>query len=165
VSENPVLSAGNPMPEFTIERVREKTFPEFLYLVDRLAEYEQLDPPDKEARLRLEADISRDTPKFEGYIGRCEDTAIGYVTFYFTYSTFLALPVLFLEDIFVLERYQRRGFGKRLFDFCRSEARIRRCGRMEWRVLTSNQRSIRFYEKVGATQLGWHTYRLERDQL
>jgi GNAT superfamily N-acetyltransferase len=153
------------MPEFTIERVSEKTFPEFLYLVDRLADNERLDPPDKEARLRLEADISRDPPKFEGYFGRCGDIAIGYVMFYFTYSTFLALPVLFLEDIFVLEQYRRRGFGKRLFNFCRSEARIRRCGRMEWRVLTWNEHSIRFYEKVGATRLGWYTYRLEREQL
>lgn len=153
------------MPEFTIERVTEKTVPEFLYLLARLAEYERLDPPDDDARLRLKADLLQDPPKFEGYIGRLGGEPVGFITFFFTYSTFLARPTLYLEDIFVLEQYRGQGFGKYLFDFCRNEAGIRGCGRMDWMVLTWNEPSIRFYEKIGATRLGWYTYRLDREQL
>lgn len=153
------------MPEFTIERVGEKTFPEFLHLLDRFADYERFDPPDYGARLRLKADALQNPPKFEGYIGRIGDEPVGFATFYFTYSTFHALPTLFLEDIFVLEQYRERGFGKHLFDFCRNEARIRGCGRMDWMVLTWNRHSIQFYESIGGTRLDWYAYRLEREQL
>lgn len=159
------LPAGYSMPEFTIERVREKTFPEFLYLLDRLAGYERIDPPDEGARLRLKDDIFLNPPKFEGYIGRLGDEPVGFVTFYFTYSTFLARPTLFVEDLFMLEQYRRQGLGRRLFDFCRNEARVRGCGRMDWMVLTWNKPSIHFYENIGATRLDWYTYRLEREQL
>jgi Acetyltransferases len=152
------------MHEFTIERVTEKTFPEFLDLLGRLAVYEKIDPPDECARLRLREDIRQDSPKFEGYIGRLGDEPVGFVTFFFMYSTFIARPTLYLEDIFVLEECRGRGFGKRLFDFCVNEARIRGCGRMEWMVLTWNEPSIRFYERIGASRLGWYTYRLEREQ-
>ena len=153
------------MPEFSIERVREKTFQEFLNFLDGLAEYEQLDPPDDKARLRLRFDMLQDPPKFEGYIGWLASEPVGFVTFYFTYSTFLAKPTLFLEDLFVPVQYPGRGFGRKLFDFCRNEARIRECGRMDWMVLTWNKPSVKFYEKLGAARLGWYTYRLERDQL
>ena len=153
------------MPGFVIERVGEQTFQDFLFLLDRLAEYEHLEPPDANARLRLKADMTENPPKFEGYLGRLGDESIGYVTFYFTYSTFLARPTLFLEDIFVLGQHRGRGFGKLLFDFCRNEARARGCGRMDWMVLDSNEPSIRFYETIGANRLSWRMYRLEHDQL
>jgi len=153
------------MTEFTIELVREETFAEFLYLLDQLAEYEQLPPPDEDAKVRLKTDILQNPPKCEAYIGRHGDKTVGYVTFYFTYSTFLARSSLYLEDIFVLEQFRGQGFGKRLFDFCRNEALVRGCGRMDWMVLTWNDPSIQFYEKIGATRLGWYLYRLERDQL
>lgn len=153
------------MPEFSLDRVTEKTVPDFVYLLEQLALYEQLDPPDEGARSRLTAEILQDHPKVEGYIGRLGDNPVGFVTFCFTYSTFLARPTLYLEDIFVLEEYRKRGFGTRLFTFCRNEARARGCGRMDWMVLTWNTPSIQFYEKIGATRLGWYTYRLEGRQL
>ncbi|MCK9590822.1 MAG: GNAT family N-acetyltransferase [Methanoregula sp.] len=143
----------------------EETFPEFLYLLDCPAAYERLDPQDEEVRLRLKAGFMQTPPEFEGYIGMVKDESIGYVTFSFTYSTFLARPILFLEDIFVLEEYRGECFGKRLFDFCRNEARIRGCGRMDWMVPTWNKPSIQFYEQNWATRLGWYSYRLEQEQL
>jgi len=153
------------MHEFTIERVREEAFFEFLDLLDQLAMYERLDPPDEGARLRVKADILINPPKFEGYIGRLGDKPVGLVTIYSTYSTFRARSTLYLEDIFVLEQHREEGFGKRLFDFCRNEARVRECGCMDWMVLMWNEPSIRFYEKIGATRRGWYAYRLEREQL
>jgi GNAT superfamily N-acetyltransferase len=153
------------MPEFTIGRVTEKTFPAFLHLLGELARYERLDPPDEEARVRLREDILQDPPKIESYLGMLGDEPAGFVTFCFTYSTFLARPTLFLEDIFVAGQYRNRGFGKQLFAFCRNEARTRGCGRMDWMVLTWNEPSIAFYEKSGAARLGWYTYRLERGQM
>jgi GNAT superfamily N-acetyltransferase len=160
----PSSPCGFPMPEFAIERVTKKTVPDFLYLLGELARYEQLDPPDEGARVRLVADTLQDPPKVEAYLGRLGDDPAGFVTFCFTYSTFLARPTLYLEDIFVLEPYRNRGLGTRLFSFCRNEALARGCGRMDWLVLAWNQPSMDFYEKAGARPSGWRSYRLERGQ-
>lgn len=153
------------MSIFSIERVTKDTFPEFFSLLCELAKYEHLDSPDEDARARLQTDLLKESPAIEAYIGRYEKTPVGFATFFFSYSTFLARPTLFLEDIFVLESYRGNGYGKQLFEFCRNEARTRGCGRMDWMVLTWNEPSIRFYEKIGGSRLGWYTYRLEMDQL
>jgi GNAT superfamily N-acetyltransferase len=88
---------------------------------------------------------------------------VAYVTFLFTYSTFLALPTLYLEDIFVLEECRGQGIGTQLFDFCKKEKGERGCGRMEWLVLTWNALAIRFYERSGGKRLDRHAYRLDRE--
>ncbi|HNB02735.1 MAG TPA: GNAT family N-acetyltransferase [Methanoregulaceae archaeon] len=159
------MEENDRIAEFAIGQVTDRTFPEFLHLLEALACYEHLNPPDDTARSRLKSDLLQDHPRYEAYLGRLGDVAVGFVTFFFTYSTFLARPTLYLEDLFVLEQYRGQGLGGRLFDFCRNEARIRGCGRMDWMVLTWNEPSIQFYEKIGAARLGWYTYRLEGDCL
>ncbi|WP_319580647.1 GNAT family N-acetyltransferase [uncultured Methanospirillum sp.] len=153
------------MSLFSIEQVTKDTFPEFFSLLCELAGYEHLTPPDESARTRLLNDLLVIPPMFEAYIGRHNDTPVGFATFFFSYSTFLARPTLFLEDIFVLESYRGNGYGRQLFDYCLNEAKIRGCGRMDWMVLTWNEPSIRFYETIGGSRLGWYTYRLEIDQI
>ena len=87
---------------------------------------------------------------------------VGYALYFYTYSSFLARPSLYLEDLFVLERYRRRGAGFALFRRCVEEAIKRRCGRMEWAVLTWNEKALEFYEKLGAKRLDdWYVYRLD----
>jgi GNAT superfamily N-acetyltransferase len=77
-----------------------------------------------------------------------------------TYSTFLALPTLYLEDLFVLEEFRGRRVGYALFSHCAQEALRRGCGRFEWAVLDWNQHAIEFYERLGARHLhDWRIYR------
>jgi GNAT superfamily N-acetyltransferase len=149
---------------FPVERVGRENFSEFLYLLEKLAVYEQFDPPGTDARLQLETDALMTPPKYEAYIERFDGEPVGFVTFFFSYSTFIARPILFIEDLFVLEAFRKQGFGGKLFDFCQNEARARGCGRMEWRVLNWNEPSIAFYEKCGAERLPWYPYRLELDR-
>lgn len=153
------------MTESSIERVTSEIFSDFFLLLCELARYEHLTPPNEDAKARLKRDLLDPHPLLESYITRYEDKPIGFASFFFSYSTFLAKPTLFLEDIFVLESYRGHGYGKQLFDFCRNEAKVRGCGRMDWMVLTWNEPSIKFYEKIGGTRLGWYTYRLQQDQL
>jgi GNAT superfamily N-acetyltransferase len=87
----------------------------------------------------------------------------GYTFVFETYSTFLALPTLFLEDLFVLPEYRSRKAGSALFRAMVREAHDRGCGRMEWSVLDWNQLAIDFYERYGARRLReWQSYRLLR---
>ncbi len=96
-----------------IEKVTAETFDDFLGLISKLAEYEKLAPPDEEAKNRLRRDCLSDKPKYRAFIGKVGGKPVSYVIYFFTYSSFLALPTLFLEDIFVLEEYRRHGVGQK----------------------------------------------------
>ena len=136
---------------------------DLLKLIDALADYEKLDPPDKEARERLVEDGFGDSPKYESFLAYKDGRAIGYAIFYLTYSSFLAKPTLYLEDIFVLKEYRREGAGKALFSRCVEESRKRACSRVDFVVLKWNTNAQRFYEKEGAKVMDdWLLYRLEQ---
>ena len=150
-------------PDLRIERVDETNFDTFLDLIEKLAEYERLKPPDREARIRLKRDGLSDNPRYQAYLGRVDRLAVGYVVFFQTYSSFHANPTLFLEDIFVLEDYRRKGIGQVLFEFCIGKAAELGCGRMEWCVLDWNRPAIDFYEKNRAKRMNWFFYRFSRD--
>ena len=146
-----------------IEQVDAKNFDEFLGLIDKLAEYEKLLAPDEEAKRRLRRDCLSDNPKFQAFVGKIGDKYVSYVIFFFTYSSFLALPTLFLEDIFVLEEYRRQGMGKKMFDFLKETAKREGCGRIEFTVLKWNKSAQEFYEKNKARRLEWYLYRLANE--
>jgi GNAT superfamily N-acetyltransferase len=151
--ENPVV----------IKKVTAETFDDFLGLIDKLAKYEKLTPPDEEAKNRLRRDCLTDNPKYQAYLGKIGDKTISYIIYFFTYSSFLALPTLFLEDIFVLEEYRRQGVGKKMFDFLKETAKREGCGRIEFTVLKWNKSAQEFYEKRKSQQLEWFLYRLVKD--
>lgn len=87
---------------------------------------------------------------------------VGYALYFYSYSSFLARPTLYIEDIFVLEKFRHSGIGLALLKKCAELAARRGCGRMEWSVLTWNKGAIDFYEKLGARRLEeWQTFRLD----
>jgi len=146
-----------------IEKVNVETFNDFLGLIDKLAEYEKLVPPDEEAKKRLRRDYLSDKPKYQAFIGKFGDKYVSYVIFLFTYSSFLALTTLFVEDIFVLQEYRLQGIGKKMFDFLKETAKRERCGRIEFTVLKWNKSAQRFYEKNKAKRMQWFLYRLVKE--
>ena len=89
-------------------------------------------------------------PYFETLVCRRGRTAVGFALYFFTYSTFLGRPTLYLEDLFVLPEERGRGAGKALLRALAKIAVARGCGRMEWTVLDWNTPSIRFYKGLGA---------------
>jgi GNAT superfamily N-acetyltransferase len=146
-----------------IGKVNAETFDVFLGLIDKLAEYEKLSPPDEEAKRRLRRDCLSHKPKYEAFIGKVAGKPVSYIIYFFTYSSFLALPTLFLEDIFVLKDYRRQGIGQNMFDFLKEIAKHEGCGRIEFTVLQWNKSAQEFYEKNRAKRLEWFLYRLVKE--
>ena len=135
-------------------------------LIVALAEFEKLPPPDEAARTRLLADASGPRPRFEIFLAELDGEVAGYAFVFETYSTFLALPSLYLEDLFVLPEFRSRKVGYSLFKYCAEQAVRRGCGRFEWAVLEWNTHAINFYKRLGAKHLhDWHLYRLDREGL
>jgi GNAT superfamily N-acetyltransferase len=135
-------------------------------LILGLAEYENLPPPDEAAQQRLLRDAFGERPRFEIFLAEVDSRPVAYAFVFETYSTFLALPTLYLEDIFVLPEYRGRAVGYSLMRFLAREAYRRGCGRMEWVVLDWNRPALDFYKRLGARHLSeWLTYRLDREAL
>jgi len=127
-------------------------------LVRALARYEKLTPITPAAARRLIRDIG---PRIRVLIAEVDGKPVGYAIYLFTYSSFLARPTLYLEDVFVHPDHRRLGLGGMFFAELHRQARRERCGRMEWVVLDWNTPAQRFYRKLGAKPLDdWITYRL-----
>ena len=135
-------------------------------LIGALADYEKLPPPQPEAMARLTRDAFGPSPRFNTWLAETGGVCAGYAISFFTYSTFLALPTLYLEDIFVLPEYRSRRIGIKLFAACAQHGFDQGCGRMEWQVLHWNTPAIEFYHRLGASrQTDWLPYRMTRDQM
>jgi GNAT superfamily N-acetyltransferase len=104
--------------------------------------------------------------RFDLLLAEVGGQAVGYAVIFETYSTFLARPKLYLEDLFVNPKFRGCGAGLALFKACAQEAIQRGCARMQWTVLDWNEPAIRFYQQMGAQhEKTWHTYSLDEEQL
>lgn len=133
-----------------IRRGTERDVPTILKLIRGLAEYERLAHEVEATTARVRAHGFGRRRYFETIICRRGGTPVGFALYFFTYSTFLARPTLYLEDLFVLPEERGAGAGKALL---RALARIavrRGCGRLEWAVLDWNRPAIGFYKRLGA---------------
>ncbi|HEY7364836.1 MAG TPA: GNAT family N-acetyltransferase [Methylomirabilota bacterium] len=139
-----------PSPRLGIRRATPRDVPTILALIRGLAHYERLTHQVEATMARLHRHGFGSRRYFETLICRRGGHAVGFALYYFTYSTFLARPTLYLEDLFVLPAERRRGVGRALLRAVAAVARQRGCGRMEWAVLDWNRPAIRFYRRLGA---------------
>jgi GNAT superfamily N-acetyltransferase len=137
--------------------------PLILEFIRALADYEKL-PHEVEA---TEEQLARTLfPTSEPPVAYCVlafdgGQAAGFALYFYNYSTWLARPGLYLEDLFVKPEYRGRGIGKALLLHLAKQANTRGCGRMEWSVLDWNQPAIDFYESLGARRMKeWQICRL-----
>lgn len=151
---------------FTLRRAERTDAPALLRLVCALADFEKLDPPDADAQQRLIEDTFGEKPRIELWLAFAQGHAepVGYAMLLETYSSFLARPTLYLEDLFVLAEFRGRGIGSAFLRHCVALAHERGCGRIEWTCLDWNTRAQRVYEdKLGAQKMSeWFLYRMTR---
>jgi GNAT superfamily N-acetyltransferase len=143
-----------------IRPATEHDIPLILQFIRELAEYERLAHLVVADEERLRATLFGN-PRFAETILAFDDgTPAGFALFFHNYSTFLAQPGIYLEDLFVRPQFRGRGFGKALLVRLARIARERGCGRVEWSVLDWNEPSIAFYRALGASPVeGWTRYR------
>jgi GNAT superfamily N-acetyltransferase len=93
-------------------------------------------------------------------------TVVGFALFFVNFSTFLAKPGLYLEDLYVQPAHRGSGIGKALLQRLGALAVERGYGRFEWSVLDWNENAIRFYEAMGATVMpDWRICRVTGEAL
>jgi GNAT superfamily N-acetyltransferase len=132
-----------------------------LAMIRGLAEYEKLAHLVTATEERLRETLFGIKPAAEVMLAYYDRECAGFALFFTNYSTFLARPGIFLEDLYVKPLLRGRGIGLELFRRLAKIAAGRGCGRVEWEVLDWNEPSIQFYKKLGAVPMDeWTKYRL-----
>jgi GNAT superfamily N-acetyltransferase len=137
--------------------------PQILAFIRGLAEYEKLSHEVEATEEKLRATLfpANGRPAAECVIAHHDGAPAGFALFFTTYSTFLAKPGIWLEDLFVMPELRGRGIGKALVLHLAKLANARGCGRLEWSVLDWNKPAIDFYESLGAKRMTqWQICRL-----
>ncbi len=154
------------MPDIQITPATEADVPVILEMIRGLAEYEKLShavTATEDALRRTLFGVHRGAEVILAYEG---DACQGFALFFPNYSTFVAKPGLFLEDLFVKADARGRGIGLALLRRLAKIARERDYGRLEWNVLDWNEPAIGFYKKLGAVPMDeWTTFRVEGDAI
>lgn len=123
---------------------------ELLRLIHALAVYEKLEHMAVGTPELMHAALFGPKPSCEAVLCEVGGRAVGFALYFFTFSTFLCKPGLYLEDLFVEPEQRGKGLGKALLRHLATICVERGYGRFEWRVLDWNAPSIRFYESLGA---------------
>lgn len=135
-------------------------------LIHELADYEKLRHECHATAENIGESLFGARPRAECVIAGLDGHAVGFALFFHNYSTFLAKPGLYLEDLFVRPEARGHGVGKALLAHLAQLAVQRGCGRFEWSVLDWNAPAIAFYESLGArAQSEWSIYRVTGDAL
>jgi GNAT superfamily N-acetyltransferase len=149
-----------------IERATERDVPTILQMVNALADFvgrsREVTATEEDYRKTLFGE----RPSAEVALAFIEEEAIGIAVFFPSYSTFLGKPGIYLEDLFVLPKWRKQGFGSQLLAHVASKAVQRGCSRLEWSALEWNETAFRFYERLGArVQSDNRTFQVTGDDL
>ena len=151
---------------FTLRPATPADVPAILECIRRLAEYERLAHECVATETQLRETLFGATPSAEVVLAFAGDEPAGFALWFQSYSTFLARPGLYLEDLFVYPQPRGRGLGRQLLRYLARVAVERDYGRVEWSVLDWNVDAIGFYRSLGAELLDdWRRCRLTGDAI
>jgi GNAT superfamily N-acetyltransferase len=137
-----------------------------LDLIKGIAEYEKLSHQVTATEEQILKTMFCEQPYAHCYLAFWNEDPVGYALYFFNFSTFLAKPGLYLEDLFVQPEMRGNGIGKELLLTLAREAKARDCGRMEWMALDWNTRAHDFYFSLGADMLEeWKLFRATGESL
>lgn len=140
--------------------------PLILGFIRELADYERLSDQVSATEAALQATLFGERPAAEVLIARVGDQAVGFALYFANYSTFLAKPGIYLEDLYVQLAHRGHGVGRALLQRVAALAVERGCGRLEWSVLDWNEPAIGFYRRLGAAPMDdWTIFRLTGEAL
>lgn len=163
--DNRTMAATSVNP-LHIVSATERDISLILSFITKLAEYEKLSHQVVATEVLLRQHLFGAKPMAEVIIAYWDEVPAGFALFFHNFSTFLARPGIYLEDLFVDPPLRGKGIGKALLSRLARIALDRGCGRFEWAVLDWNQPAIDFYKGLGAVPLDdWTLFRVTGEAL
>lgn len=152
------------MINFEIRTTTEADVPIILSLIRELADYERAPDAVVTTEAGLREVLFGAKRAAEVLLALEEGEPVGFAVYFYSFSTWLGRPGLYLEDLFVRPTARGKGYGRALLARLAQIAQERGCGRMEWAVLDWNDPAIQFYKKLGAEPMTeWTVFRLTQE--
>ena len=152
--------------DLTLRFAAETDAETLLGLIRGLADYERLSHEVTADVPTLRRSLFGGRPTAEAVLAESGGAPVGFALFFHNFSTFLGLPGITIEDLYVEPAWRGRGIGQVLLRFVARRARERGCGRLEWSVLDWNEPAIAFYRKLGGRMLEeWRIFRVAGEAL
>ena len=156
----------NTPPDFQIRTAKVEDVSIILELIRDLATYERAPDEVVATEEQLVGVLFGERPVAEVLLAFEGESPVGFAVYFYNFSTWLARPGLYLEDLFVKPEKRGKGYGRALLIELAKIARDRRCGRMEWAVLNWNEPAIKFYRALGAKPMDeWTAFRLTQGEI
>jgi len=153
-------------PEFILRAAELLDVAPIVRMINEIAEFEQLGHLVQATPEKLRPHLFGEKPTAEAIVAEADSKAIAFALYFTNFSTFLARPGLYLEDLYVQPAHRSKGVGEALLTRLAALAAERGYGRFEWSVLEWNANAIRFYERMGATVMpDWRICRITGDAL
>ena len=135
-------------------------------LIVELAEYERAADQVTGTPEMLRESLFGARPAAEALVAQADEGSVGFALFHSTFSTWECAAGIWLEDLFVPERFRRGGVGGALLAAVAAMAVQRGCARLEWHALDWNDPALGFYAQLGARRLSeWELHRLSGEAL
>lgn len=151
---------------FQLRDAEPRDVPAIVGLINELAEFERLAHLAQATPESLHPHLFGAKPVVEAMVGEVNAQVVAFALFFTNFSTFLAKPGLYLEDLYVQPAHRGRGLGRALLRSLGRLAVERGYGRFEWSVLDWNADAVRFYERMGAVVMhDWRICRVTGDAL
>jgi GNAT superfamily N-acetyltransferase len=135
----------------TIRRAGVDDLPVILRFLHKKAEFDGVLQGVEASVETLRQTLFGDSPLAYVLFAEVEDRPVGFATYFFTFSTFLARPGIWLDDLYVDADRRSQGVGRALLVFLAHLARSKGCGRIEWTAASNNERGLAFYRRHGAS--------------
>jgi GNAT superfamily N-acetyltransferase len=160
------MAGEQGMEPLLIRDARPGDVPLLLELLRELAEYERLADQVRATEELFERALFSERPAAQALIAERGGEAVGYALYFPTFSTFLAIQGVWLEDLFVRPSHRKSGAGRALLAAVAARARERGAERLEWSALDWNELALGFYRGLGAQRMDeWVTHRLVGEPL
>ena len=160
------MKVSTKIDDFFIRKAEKADVSLVLDFIKKLAAYERLSHEVVATEEQLTKYLFGEEQVAEVVLGYYRDVPVGFALYFYNFSTFLAKPGIYLEDLYVLEEQRGMGFGKALLTYLARLAVEKDCGRLEWAVLDWNEPSIEFYKSLGANIMEeWLVNRLSGEGL
>jgi GNAT superfamily N-acetyltransferase len=152
--------------KFSINEIRQDEVSGLLELIGELARFEKLEHEVEATVESLTASLFGPEPVVGALIGRVGDELAGYALYFFTFSSFVGRPGIWLEDLYVRPAFRRQGLGRMMIEAVARIGAERNCGRFEWTALNWNKNALDFYQKLGAKMMDeWVLVRMNAEGL
>jgi len=152
--------------EFSTGQIKPDEVPGLLELIRELARFEKLEHEVEATVGSLTESLFGPKPVAGALIGRVGDKFAGYALYFFTFSSFIGRPGIWLEDLYVRPAFRRQGLGRAMIEAVARIGAERNCGRFEWTALNWNKNALDFYRKLGAQTMDeWILVRLNSEGL